>query len=73
MLMERNIINKELRGDLQQQSALTSMLQYTAKGEIATEFNELLFTKHVDHIMVFSRSEIGFAMKCGPVFRERID
>ena len=34
-----------------------------------TEFDEDLF---VDRVIVYSRTEIGFDMKCGPVFRERI-
>ena len=38
-----------------------------------TEFDPELFTEHVDHIVIYGRMEIGFAMKCGPIFRERID
>ena len=36
------------------------------------QFDEELYKRFVDHIVVYSKSEIGFAMKCGPVFRERI-
>lgn len=35
-------------------------------------FNEELFTSFVDHIQVFSRSEIGFVLKCGLTLKERI-
>ena len=38
-----------------------------------TEFDPEFFTEHVDHIVIVSRTEIGFVMKCGPIFRERID
>ena len=38
-----------------------------------TEFDPELFTEYVDHIVIVSRTEIGFVMKCGPIFRERID
>ena len=37
-----------------------------------TEFDEDLFTRLVDRGIVYNRTEIGFDMKCGPVFRERI-
>ena len=37
-----------------------------------TAFDDALFTRFVQNIIVYSRTEIGFAMKCGPVFRERI-
>ena len=57
---------------LSYEEALTRLLKYTAKGQMIKEFDDSLFTEHVDHIVVFERTEIGFAMKCGPVFRERI-
>ena len=37
-----------------------------------TEFDEDLFTRFVDRVIVYSRMEIGFAMKCGLTLRERI-
>ena len=37
-----------------------------------TEFDDSLFTEQVDTVIVYSREEIGFRMKCGPVFRERV-
>ncbi len=51
---------------------LSDLLRYTAKREMITGFDDQLFTEFVDHIVVFNRTEIGFVMKCGPVFRERI-
>ena len=54
------------------EEALAELLKYTGLGITLTGFDEALFTEHVDHIIVFERTEIGFAMKCGPVFRERI-
>lgn len=47
-------------------------MKYTAKGKTIMQFKDSLFKEHVDHIVVFDRTEIGFAMKCGPIFRERI-
>ena len=52
--------------------ALKKLLHYTAGGRQITEFDDDLFTEHVDHVIIYGRTEIGFAMKCGPVFRERI-
>lgn len=37
-----------------------------------TEFDEDLFTRFVYRAIVYSRTEIGFDIKCGPIFRERI-
>ena len=69
---ERSALAKQINGAGGKKEALTELLRYTAKGRTITEFDENLYKKHVDHIVVFNRTEIGFAMKCGPVFRERI-
>ena len=58
--------------DSDRQRALNELLRYTAKAELLTAFSDEVFTKHVDRVIIFSRKEVGFAMKCGPVFQERI-
>lgn len=70
---EKNSLSLQMSGSHEQQEALSKLLKYTAKGRMLTEFDPELFTEHVDHIMIYGRTEIGFAMKCGLVFRERID
>lgn len=37
-----------------------------------TAFDDTLFTRFVHNIIVYSRTEIGFALKCGLTLRERI-
>lgn len=51
---------------------LEKLLRYTGKGRMQTEFDGDLFTEFVDKVIIYSRTEIGFAMKCGPTFREVI-
>ena len=58
--------------DFDRQTALNELLKYTAGAERLTAFSDEVFTKHVDRVIFFSRKEVGFVMKCGPVFRERI-
>ena len=58
--------------DFDRQLALNELLKYTAKAEQLTAFSDEVFTKHVDRVIIVSRKEVGFVMKCGPVFRERI-
>jgi len=70
---DRNAIIKQISGGDERKASLKELLHYTAKGQMLSEFDEELFIKFVDHIIVYERTEIGFAMKCGPVFRERID
>lgn len=70
---EKDSLSIRMSGSQEQQEALSKLLKYTAKGRMLTEFDPELFTEHVDHIVIYGRTEFGFAMKCGPVFRERID
>ena len=69
---EKDVLSGQMCGTYEQQEALTHLLRYTAKGKMITAFDGELFTEHGDHVVIFGRTEIGFAMKCGPVFRERI-
>jgi len=36
------------------------------------EFNSDVFDRFVDQIIVFSRKEIGFELKCGITLKERL-
>lgn len=69
---ERNALTAQAREPHERQEAVAALLKYTAKGRTLKVFDDALFTEHIDHIVVYERTEIGFAMKCGPVFRERI-
>ncbi len=69
---EKEMLSGQMSGSHDQQEDLTKLLRYTAKGRTITEFDDELFTEHVDHVVIYKRTEIGFAMKCGPIFRERI-
>lgn len=69
---EQALITENLNGNYEKQKALENILNYTVGKKIITKFDDDLFTEYVDHIVVYSRTEIGFAMKFGPIFRERI-
>lgn len=69
---EKQALEKACSGGNEQQEALAGLLKFTAKSLMLTEYEEELFAEYVDHIVVYGRTEIGFVMKCGPVFRERL-
>ena len=48
-----------------QKKALEDLLHFMARDEMHTEFDDILFTWFVHSIIVYSRAEIGFALKCG--------
>ena len=69
---QKDAITARVSGGDKQKKALEDLLHFTAGAEMQTAFDDALFTRFVNNVIVYGRTEIGFAMKCGPVFRERI-
>ena len=69
---QQNAITARVSGGDKQKKSLEDILHFTAGAKMQTAFDDALFTRFVHNVIVYSRTEIGFAMKCGPVFRERI-
>ena len=53
-------------------SAAGELLRFTEKGVMLDAFDDELFTSHVDRIVVTSRDEICFELKCGLSLHERM-
>lgn len=48
------------------------LLHFCERGEMQLEYSEELFELFVDHIEVYSRQKIGFALHCGLILKEMI-
>lgn len=48
------------------------LLKYIGSGDVFESFDESAFDDLVDHITVYHRFEIGFALKCGLTLKERL-
>lgn len=59
-------------GDKTKVRELQTLMDFTSKGEMLTEFDEELFTAFVEKIIVQSRDEITFRLKCGLKLKERL-
>ena len=70
---ERRYVSSCLAGGNEKGKALDALISSVSRRKPLTEFEDALFLKHVDHIIVYTRKEIGFSMKCGPVFLERLE
>lgn len=70
---ERESLTRDAEGGYERKKALAALLKYTLKGTMQTEYSEELLDEHVDSIVIYSRTEAGFVMKCGPEFRERME
>ena len=69
---QQNAITARVSGGDKQKKALEDILHFTAGAKMQTAFDDALFTRFVHNVIVYSRTEIGFAMKCGLTLRERI-
>ena len=69
---QKNAITARVSGGDKQKKALEDILHFTAGAKMQTEFDEAIFTRFVNNVIVYSRTEIGFAVKCGLTLRERI-
>ncbi|MGC2873059.1 recombinase family protein [Ihubacter sp. mB4P-1] len=52
--------------------AIAKLIAYAGKGMMLTEFSEEIFSEHIDRVMIISRTEAEFQLKCGLALRERI-
>lgn len=69
---EIEALNNTVSSDVSKVTAATDLLHFTEKGEMLTSYDEKLFEKYVRQIMIKSRTEFSFGLKCGLCLTERI-
>lgn len=65
-------MNRSMTGDTTKVYETERLIHFCEHGEMLLEYRENLFELFVDHIEVYSRQSIGFALHCGLTFKERI-
>ena len=61
-----------ISNDSRHLSEVGALLQFATKAAMQSGFDSELFSRFVDHIIVYSRMEIGFVLKCGITLKERL-
>ena len=61
-----------LNSDNQHLREVSTLLQYATKAAMLASFDGELFTRFVERIHAYSRTEIGFELKCGITLKERL-
>lgn len=69
---QKESITRFLNNDFQNLSEVSALLQYATKASMLKSFDGELFTRFVERILVYSRTEIGFELKCGISLKERL-
>lgn len=69
---QKESLMRLLNSDDEAQKVVNELLRFTSKSPMFLEFNSDIFDRFVEHIIVYSREEIGFELKCGLTLRERL-
>ena len=64
-------LKNEVSGDVNKVTETTALIHFTEKSAMLQEFDKDLFDRYVKRIIVHSRNDIRFELKCGLTLRER--
>jgi len=65
-------LTHSVNGNLAKVEEVNSLLKITTKSKMLTAYEDELFENYVERIIVYSRDEIDFELKCGITLRERL-
>lgn len=65
-------MNRSMTGDTTKVYETERLIHFCERDKMLMEYSENLFELFVDHIEVYRRQSIGFALHCGLTFKERI-
>ena len=69
---QKESIYRLLQNGNQHLSEVSALLQYATKATMLKHFDGDVFKNFVKQIIVYSRTEIGFELKCGVTLKERL-
>lgn len=69
---QKEALIQAVNGELSKVQEVSNLMKFTNRAEMIDSFDDQLFNEYVERIVVFSRTEIGFILKCGITLRERI-
>lgn len=69
---EIEALKNEVSGDMTKVNETTALLHFSEKGGMLPDFDEELFDNHVRRIVIRSRHDICFELKCGLRLTERM-
>lgn len=72
LLAEKEQLTHSVNGNLAKVEEVNRLLKFVAKSKMLTAYEDELFENYVEKIIVYSREEIGFELKCGITLRERL-
>ena len=72
LLAEKDQLTHSVNGNFAKMEEVDRLLKFATKTKTLTAYEDELFENYVEKIIVFSREEIGFEVKCGITLKERL-
>jgi site-specific DNA recombinase len=69
---EMECLSNNISSSVSTLAAANDLLHFAEKGVMLDAFDDELFNRHVDRIIVISRDEVSFELKCGLSLHERM-
>lgn len=69
---QKDVLIKMMNGNLSEIEEVSRLLKYVSKSEMLTTFDGRVFEEYVNRIIVYSRTKVGFELKCGIMLKERL-
>ena len=72
LMQEKESLVHAVNGDITKADELKKLIGFTSKKQMMTEYDDAVFLEFVNRIIVYTRTEIAFDLKCGLVLKERL-
>ena len=72
LLAEKEQLTYSVNGNFAKVEEVECLLKFATKSKMLTAYEDELFESYVEKIIVFSREEVGFELKCGMTLKERL-
>ncbi len=73
MLKEKKkALSRSVNSGMTAITEVEQLLKWTSKSDMIDGFDEAIFNRYVENIIVYSQEELGFKLKCGLTLKERL-
>lgn len=69
---EKDSLMHSINGDMVKVEELQRLIKFVSKGTMLTEFDDEVFLSFVERVIVQTRTEVLFELKCGLSLKERL-
>ena len=73
MLKEKKkALSRSVNNGMTAVSEVDQLLKWASKADMIESFDEIIFSRYVESIIVYSQEKLGFKLKCGLTLKERL-